>query len=125
MRGPGGDAEQRAEVELATDGGAAPGDRIPKERSLRIAGSEPFVPVNRKERRVGAAHRLVVLKEDLQRAQQLKLAVARAVVPIAEDRPEMGLLGRGETRVGRTAFAERPVEEVDKLGLGLGEAGIC
>src|SRR5690606_8612257 len=51
------------------------------------------IAVKREEWIPGFAHPLIVGKEYFQRAQRLQLPVARAIVPVAVERPNMSLSG--------------------------------
>jgi len=115
---------ERPEVEFPDGRRGPPAQQMPEERAGHVVRRPLVRTVQREERGVELADRVVVRKKDLERAQQLELAAAGAVVPCAVQRPEMALGGGRPRRMNGVALLERPIEEKEELKLLLFEAAL-
>ena len=80
-----------------------------------MAWSELLSFEDSKERRIGAPNSTVCGKEDLEGTEDLELFLARTVIPVAIERPEMHFFDLWEIGIGDTALALFPEEEIEGL----------
>src|ERR1019366_1425170 len=74
-------AQQRAEVKLLLAVLMAPGHGSPEQRPAPVVGCALIRAIDREEGRPGFPHPVVVRKEHVEGAEQLKLMATRAIVP--------------------------------------------
>jgi hypothetical protein len=108
-------AEERAEVELALRRRALAAHGIPEERPAHVIGRALVVAEEGEERRVDLPHDGVVREKDLERTEGLELALTGAVVPGAEERPEVGFVRRSGGGARQATLFLGPEEEEQEL----------
>ncbi len=117
-------AEQRAEVELFFAVNVVPGHQVPQHGPVLVLGVALVVAIERKERRPGFPPLVAVGHQHVEGTEELELFFAGAVVPFAEQRPDMREVGRGGEGIGQALLLLRPVEQVEKLRALLGDPAI-